>query len=243
MRHTSLNRSNFSCLKAGVCLKLILKRPVSIFAPLEQVFGRGRIKSFTLVEILIVVLTLGVLMAGFFYALITGESSWSFNAAKIEVQSEVRRAVDWIAKDVRQSWDIGRSNNNPSSTHIKFKKVIGYNTAGGGSVALSNNFTEYTYDSGLKTITRTELSPDGSCVQNPDGSCRVWTFRNIIQAPFYTNNNGSIIVIDPSSPGENSPIFFQTKKNLVIILTGQKPVKSGLNATYTLTEEVKIRIE
>ncbi len=230
MRHTSLNRSNFSCLKAGVCLKLILKRPVSIFVPLEQVFGRGRTKGFTLVEILIVALTLGVLMAGLFYALIAGESSWSFNAAKIEVQSEVMRAVDWIAKDVRQtvSWNIGSSSNNPSSTHIKFKKVIGYNTAEGGSVALSNNFIEYNYDPDLKTITRTDSS-------NP----LTWTFRNIIQAPFYTNNNGSIIVIDPSSPGQDSPIF-QTG-NLVIILTGQKPVKSGLNATYTLTEEVKIR--
>ncbi len=203
---------------------------MSIFAPLEQVFGRGRIKGFTIVEILIVALTLGVLMAGLFYALITGESSWSFNAAKIEVQSEVRRAVDWIAKDVRQtvSWNIGSSSNNPSSTHIKFNKVTGYNPEGGGSVTLSNNFIEYNYDPDLKTITRTDSS-------NP----LTWTFRNIIQAPFYTNNNGSTIVIDPSSPGQDSPIF-QTG-NLVIILTGQKPVKSGLNATYTLTEEVKIR--
>jgi len=230
LRHTSLNKSNFSCLKAGVCLKLILKRPVSIFAPLEQVFGRGRIKSFTLVEILIVVLTLGVLMAGFFYALITGESSWSFNAAKIEVQSEVRRAVDWIAKDVRQTRrvDIGSNTNNPSSTHIKFKKVIGYDTTGGGSVVLSNNFIEYTYDPDLKIITRTDLNTN-----------QTWTFRNIIQAPFYTNSSGSIIVIDPLNPGQDSPVF-QTG-NLVIILTGQKQVKSGLNATYTLTEEVKIR--
>lgn len=230
MRHTSLNRSNFSCPKAGVCLKLILKRPVSIFAPLEQVFGRGRIKGFTMVEIMVVTLTLGVLMAGLFYALISGESSWSVNAAKIEVQSEVRRAVDWIAKDVRQTRrvDIGSSSNNPLSTHIKFKKVIGYDTAGGGSLVLSDNFIGYTYDPDLKTITRTESS-------NP----LTWTFRNIIQAPFYTNNSGSIIVIDPPNPGDNSPVF-QTG-NLVIILTGQKQVKSGLNATYTLTEEVKIR--
>lgn len=199
------------------------------------------IKGFTIIETLIVALTSGILMTGLFYALGTGGFSWSFNAAQIEVQSEVRRAVDWIAKDVRQtvSWNIASTSNNPSSTHIKFKKVVGYDTAGGGSVVLSNNFTEYTYDSVLKKITRTELNPNGSCVQNPDGSYRVWTFRNIIQAPFYTNNNGSIIVIDPLSPGGDSPIF-QTG-NLVIILVGQKPVKSGLNATYTLSEEVKIR--
>ncbi|MCX5703279.1 MAG: hypothetical protein NT066_02135 [Candidatus Omnitrophica bacterium] len=188
-------------------------------------------KGFTIIETLIVALTTGILMTGLFYALNTGESSRSFNEAQIEVQSEVRRAVDWIAKDVRQAYsrNIGSNSTDPSSTHIKFQKVIGYNTTSNSTV-LSNNFIEYTYDPDLKTITRID-----------SGNSLNWTFRNIIQPPFYTNNNVSNIVIDPLSSGLDSPMV-QTG-NLVINITGEKPVKSGLNATYTLTEEVKIRNE
>jgi len=174
--------------------------------------------------------TLSVLTAGLFYALKTGESSWSFNTAQAQVQSEVRRAADWIANDVRQARrvDIGSGSNNPSSAHIKFKKVIGYDTTGSGQSILSTNIYEYTYDANLKTITRTD-----------SGTGKSWIFRNIIAAPFYTNNSGSIITIDPLSPNPNSPVY-QTG-NLVIRLSGQKQVKSGLNAAYSLTEEVNIR--
>ncbi len=191
----------------------------------------NRIKGFTMVEALIVASTVSVLMAGLFYALNAGQSSWSFNAAQAEVQSEVRRAADWINNDVRQTRrvDIGSGTNYPSSSHIKFKKVIGYDTAGVGQAILSSNVYEYTYDSDLKTITRTDSDKPGQS----------WIFHYIIEAPFYTNNGGSIIVIDSLSPNPNSPVY-QTG-NLLIKLSGQKEVHSGLNAVYALTEEVNIR--
>jgi len=190
----------------------------------------NRIKGFTIIETLIVAATLSALMAGIFYVLKTGESSWSFNGAQIEVQSEVRRALDWIANDARQARrvDMGSASNNPSSSHIKFKKVVGYDTAGAGQVILSSDFYEYAYDSDSQTITRTDL-----------GTNQSWIFRNIIAAPFYTNKNGSIIAIDPLGPGLDSPVF-QTG-NLVIKLSGRKQAGSGLNTAYALTEEVKIR--
>ena len=191
----------------------------------------NKIKGVTLVEALIVVSTLSVLMAGLFYALNAGQSSWSFNAAQAEVQSEVRRAADWITNDVREARrvDIGSGSNNPTSTHIGFKKVTGYDTSGGGQAILSSNIYEYTYDPGLKTITRTDSGKPGQS----------WVFRYITEAPFYTNNGGSIIIIDPVSPNPNSPVY-QTG-NLVIKLSGQKEVRSGINAVYALTEEVYIR--
>ncbi len=190
----------------------------------------NKIKGLTIVETLIVVSTLSAIMAGLFYALKTGESSWSLNTVQAQVQSEVRRALDWIVNDVRQARrvDIGSSSNNPSSSHIKFQKVVGYDTAGLGQAILSNNIYEYTYDADLKTITRAD-----------SGTGQSWIFHNIIVAPFYTNNNGSVIVIDPLGPGLDSPVF-QTG-NLVIKLSGQKEVRSALNANYALTEEVKIR--
>lgn len=190
----------------------------------------NKIKGLTVIEILIVVGSLSALMTGLFYTLNTGESVWSLNTTQFEVQSEVRRVADWITNDVRQARrvDIGDGGNNPSSVHIKFPKVTGYDTTGGGQAILSSNFYEYTYDPELKTITRTD-----------SGTGQSWVFSNIIEAPFYTNNGGSIIVIDPVSPNPNSPVY-QTG-NLVIKLSGQKEARSGLNAVYSLTEEVKIR--
>jgi hypothetical protein len=172
-------------------------------------------------------------MAAFFYALPAGENSRVLNSAQIEVQSELRRAAEWIAKDVRQTArsvrpNIASSSNNPLSTHIKFNKVTGYDTAGAGAITLSPNYIEYTYDPVPLTITRFDSSTGGS-----------WVFRNIVQAPFYTNNSGEIISISPLNPGEDSPV--QQTGNLVLKLVGQKQTQGGINLTYALTEEVRIR--
>ncbi len=138
--------------------------------------------------------------------------------------------MDWIVSDVRQTvnWSIGSNANNPLSTHIKFKKVIGYSTAGSGS-ALFGDFVEYTYDPSTNTITREDL-----------GANKSWIFRNIMQAPFYTRlPDGSIVVIDPVSVGNDSPVF--TTGNLVVVIRGEKEVGGAIDIIYTLTEEVKIR--
>lgn len=190
-----------------------------------------------IVEVLLVTVITGLLMGSIFYLLSVAQSSRAQSTAKSEVQSEVRRAVDWIVNDVRQtvSWSIGASSNNSLSSHIKFQKVIGYNTAGSGS-ALLGNFIEYTYDPDANTITRTDL-----------GTNQSWTFRNIVlneppfnSGVFYTRlSNGDIVIIDPVITGDNSPVY-QTG-NLVIVITGQKQISAIANVSYTLKEEVKIR--
>jgi type II secretory pathway pseudopilin PulG len=187
-------------------------------------------RGFNIAEALLVTAIIGLLMGSIFYLLSAAQSSRFFSSAKTEVQSEVRRAMDWIVNDVRQTinWSIGSNANDPSNTHIKFKKVIGYSTAGSGS-ALFGDFIEYTYDSNTNTITRTDL-----------GTNQSWAFRNIVQAPFYTRLlDGSIVAIDPVSPGNDSPVF--TTGNLVVVIVGQKQVNGASNISYTLSEEVKIR--
>lgn len=187
--------------------------------------------GFTIIEGILVTAIISLLMGSVFYLLSVAQSSRFSSSAKTEVQSEVRRTTDWIINDVRQTvnWSIGSSTNNPLSTHIKFKKVIGYSTAGSGS-ALFGDFIEYTYDSATNTITRTDL-----------GTNQSWIFRNIIQAPFYTKlSDGSIVVIDPVIPGNDSPVF--TTGNLVVVIAGRKQVEGGgSNIDYILREEVKIR--
>jgi hypothetical protein len=182
-----------------------------------------------LLEALLVTLLIGVLMSGIFVMLNVAQSSRA-SAAKMEVRAEVRRCMDWLVNDLRQSlsWSVGSSANNPTSSHIKFKKVTGYSTAGSGSAVLGN-FIEYTYDSASSEITRADL-----------GTGETWVFRYITQAPFYTRlSDGSIAVIDPVSAGNDSPVF--TTRNMVLAIFGQKQVTSGVSVDCMLTEEVRIR--
>jgi type II secretory pathway pseudopilin PulG len=194
-------------------------------------------KGIGIVEALLVTAIMGLLMGSIFYLLSVGQSSNLVSTAKIEVQSEVRRAMDWIVKDLRQTvnWSIGSSANSPLSTHIKFQKVINYDTSGSGSAVLGN-FIEYTFDPNANTITRTDLGVNQS-----------WTFRNISlnSSPFNSGifftklSDGSVVAIDPVVAGDNSPVY-QTG-NLVIVITGQKQANTVANISYTLKEEVKIR--
>jgi hypothetical protein len=197
-------------------------------------------KGVSVVEILLVTVIISLLVGGIFYILTVTHSLRLVSTAKIELQSEVRRAMDWIVNDVRQTVNYsigagGLSGNDPSSTHIKFKKVIDYDTAGSGSVLLGD-FIEYTFDPSTHTITRTDLTTDQS-----------WIFSNIVlNAPpfnagiFYTRlSTGELVVIDPVTSGDNSPVY-QTG-NLIIVLTGQKQTHANTEINYTLKEEVKIR--
>jgi hypothetical protein len=173
---------------------------------------------------------ISLLMAVVFYLLNVAESASALSMAKADVQSEARRAIDWISKDVRQTvnWSIGSASNNPSSSHIKFQKVSGFDTAGVGSPTFGG-FIEYTFDSSSKTITRKDFSNN-----------RTWIFRNVAQPPFYTRKiDNSVVVIDPVSSGDDSPVL--TTGNLVVVIAGQKNVKSGTVISATLSEEIKIR--
>lgn len=195
-----------------------------------QRLSLNRQKGFTLVEALLVISIISLLMAVTFFLMNAVENTRLVHAAKTQVQSEVRRAMDWIVNDVRQTvnWSIGSKTNNPSSTHIKFQKVTGFNTAGVGSPILGN-YIEYTYDSTLQTITRTDLGTNTS-----------WTFRNIIQAPFFTRKlDNSIVVIDPVVAGDDSPVL--NTGNLVVVLAGSQLLGTSTEVTFTLNEEVKIR--
>ncbi len=191
-------------------------------------------RGISIVEVLLVTAIIGLLMGSIFYLLSAAQSSRAQSTAKSELQSEVRRVMDWIVNDVRQtvSSSIGSKDNNPLSTHIKFKKFTGYSVKLGIPSPDFGNPIEYTYDSGSKTITRTDL-----------GTNQSWIFRNIIQASFYTRlQDGSIVAMDPVNPGEDSPLFTNLSGNLVIDISGQKQVSAASNISYTLREEVAIRI-
>jgi hypothetical protein len=143
--------------------------------------------------------------------------SFTSNSARGNLQSEVRRTIGWIIKDIRQavSWDI--ANNSPTPSYIKFRQVTGWDTAN-NTFLLSDYYIEYTYNAVNNTIIRrtSDLS---------NNTIGIWTLNNIITAPFSTMNSLGEIV-----PLNNSDLL--TSKQLIITISG---------GTYSLTEEVQIR--
>jgi hypothetical protein len=178
------------------------------------------------VETLWVTLILGLITGIFFYATNVTQLSFNLSSARGSLQSEVRRSIGWITKDVRQavSWDI--ANNNPTPSYIKFRQVTGWDTAN-NTFLLSNYYIEYTYNAVNNTIVRRT----STLANNTIG---LWTLNDVIQVPFSTRNSLGTIV-----PLNNSDLL--TSKQLIITISGQSQVSGGQNTTYSLTEEVQIR--
>jgi len=182
--------------------------------------------GFSLIEILFVGVILSFIIGIFFYAMNAGQLSFSFSSARVSLQSQVRRTIDWIIKDSRQavSWEM--ANNNPAPDYIKFRQVTGWDTVN-NTFLLSNYYVEYFYNPANQTIVRrtSDLS---------NNTIGTWTFYNIISAPFFTRDSSGNAV----SLNQNDLL---TSKQLIVIVSGQAQVWAGQNTSYILTEEVQIR--
>ncbi|MDP3732713.1 MAG: prepilin-type N-terminal cleavage/methylation domain-containing protein [Candidatus Omnitrophota bacterium] len=186
--------------------------------------SRVKRRGFTLTEVLAVVFISSVVIAALFLTLTTGEFSNSTISAKTDLRAKVRRIMDWIIKDVRQTNLAEINNNNPSLNHIKFKLVTGIDDIT-GSYTLSPNYIEYDYNNVSGELTRNEVDETGLILQG-------WVFNNITQPPFYTA---------PGVPLVADGIL--ASKKLVVVIVGQNQVRSSLTLNSSLTEEARVRNE
>ena len=107
---------------------------------LSQISGHLRNKKgFTLVEILVTVLIFSVLAAAVNTVLLAGDSSWQTNNVQVELQQDLRKAMDWMKDDIRQTGSIAIDNvpaDGTWYTTITFQKAIGID---GGSIEWNND--------------------------------------------------------------------------------------------------------
>ncbi len=182
----------------------------------------------TLIEVLLVSLILTLILAALFITLTAGESASSVSSAKIDLQAQLRQAINWIVQDVRGATVGEIANNSPSSDHIKFRQVQGVDTATGYYI-LSDNYIEYNYDNNLQKITRNLVNTSGEVLQS-------WQFTNITQSPFYArDSSGGIVALNQSD--------LSNSRKIIITIAGARTVKGSLSLTSNLSEEVKIRNE
>ncbi|MDP3042360.1 MAG: prepilin-type N-terminal cleavage/methylation domain-containing protein [Candidatus Omnitrophota bacterium] len=184
---------------------------------------RNKLRGFSLVEVLLVVVILSVIIGVCLYALNAAQVAFNLTLAQRNLQSEVGRTIGWIVKDTRQavSWDI--ADNNPTPDYIKFRQVTGWDTVN-NTFSLSSNHIEYTYNAVAHTITRRDIG----------GTTREWILNNVFASPFFTiDSSGGIVALNA--------VDLRTSKQLVITIFGQSSVLNLPDTTYSLTERVQIR--
>jgi prepilin-type N-terminal cleavage/methylation domain-containing protein len=207
-----------------------------VFRLLLKSLKPGNKKSgFTFLEVMLVAFIIAMLFTALFQVLNVGQLTNIASTERTYLQSEVRRAMDWIVRDVRQSLtdcpvgDGGINNNHPSDAYIKFKKVLTYNITS-NNITLDDNFIEYAYNANTHLIKRRRLDAEGDETGNPSN----WTFYNITEPPFYTRDRNTGVISPLSATG------IVSNQNLVVNITGQR-VRGALNLNLALREEVKIR--
>lgn len=96
--------------------------------------------AFTLIEIMVSVSILLVVLAAIFMVLSTGRNTWWSSTVSAEVHQEVRKAEEWISKELRQG--IRTSINIPvSEDSIAFR--VPSNVSNGGVITPSQVITYY----------------------------------------------------------------------------------------------------
>ncbi len=176
-----------------------------------------------------------IVFGGLFLSLNSGEFSELINSAKSEVFFEARGAVDAVTRDVREAviWDIADSaNSNPGPTHLKFRKVTGWNITS-EALILGNSYVEYSYDPTAMRLTRTLLDAANNTVQ-VNGVNQVQYFFNITQSPFFTRDgSGNEVTM---SSGD-----LLSSGRVIVSITARKQVTADKEVQAVIKSEVKIR--
>lgn len=120
----------------------------------------------TLVEVLLTTFIVGIIFAALLFTLNMGNLSSVVSGGKLEVQQEVRRAMDWMVKDLRQTSRtqlavIDSNGNNVTFVQLlsnetfsdpEFRTCFGY---ADGNVTWSSNQIGYSLDASNHKIIRT----------------------------------------------------------------------------------------
>ena len=99
--------------------------------------------GFTFVETLMAIFIFSVIMTASYVTLLSGTFSWQINNTEIELQQELRKAVDWMAEDLRQAGTSSITNVPADGVWyatITFKISAGVNN---GNILWAGSSTQY----------------------------------------------------------------------------------------------------
>jgi len=100
-------------------------------------------RGVTLIEALVTVIIFAFILGICYTLLISGSDSWETNSARIELQQELRKAMDWASQDLRQAGSasiVDVPADGSTYTSITFRKAAG---ASGGNLVWDTDTTRY----------------------------------------------------------------------------------------------------
>ncbi len=100
-------------------------------------------RGITLVEVMVTVIIFAFILGICYSLLISGSDSWETNSTRIELQQELRKAMDWITQDLRQAGSVAIVDvpaNGSTYTSITFRKSAGVS---GGNLVWDSSTTRY----------------------------------------------------------------------------------------------------
>ncbi|MBN1870752.1 MAG: prepilin-type N-terminal cleavage/methylation domain-containing protein [Candidatus Omnitrophica bacterium] len=105
----------------------------------------GSLEGYTLIEVLVTVTIFAVLAGAINMVLLVGESSWQTNSVRIELRQELRKAINKMEDELRQTSPVAITAgptvaNGSTSASITFYLPTGVS---GNSITWSANTTQY----------------------------------------------------------------------------------------------------
>jgi prepilin-type N-terminal cleavage/methylation domain-containing protein len=122
-------------------------------------------KGVTLPEVLVVVVLFAILSGVSFTLLLSGSSSFEYNKARAELQQEMRKSVDWLKEDFRQTGSAGITTpaSGATGTSITFQQATGANS---GTIIWSGNVSYARGGTGGNQLLRTVGGVTRAIAQN-----------------------------------------------------------------------------
>lgn len=204
----------------------------------------NKIKSFTLIEIMVSFSILIIALTGIFLILNFGEFSSPINLAQVNVSARARIIINRVVNDLRSAYLKDIEDNGPSCSHLKFRKVQGVKTdAAGHYYKLSRSFNlggieysncsdyiEYSYDSDIDKLTRIY-----QIINNENGSILLESrveYEDIAEEVFYLLDSG----------GNQVCLNEIDLDDLIIVAIKVEEQEGGSNQiNSSLTQKVKVR--
>lgn len=186
-----------------------------IFKKNSADFLKGR-HGFTLVEMMVTVAIFSFIL-GICYALfICGSDSWEANSTRVELQQELRKAMDWMSQDLRQAGSASIVDVPATGgifTSITFRKSAG--VSGGNHVWDASTTRYFLGGTGGTQLLRQVGSQTASVIA-----------QNIQSAQFSRQTSASNIV-DVSLQAQKTTLRGKT-------LAGKTPIQASLTLKINL---------
>jgi hypothetical protein len=204
----------------------------------------SKIKSFTLIEVMVSFSILIIALTGIFLILDFGESSSPIDLTQVNVSARARIITNRVTNDLRSAYLKDIEENEPSCSYLKFRKVQGVKTdAAGHYYELSRSFNlggieysdcsdyiEYSYDSDTGKLARLY-----QVINNVNGNILLESrveYRDITEEVFYLLDSGG-----------NQVCLNETDlDNFIIVVIRVEEQTGGSNqVNSSLTRRVKVR--